>query len=135
MTEQTTPQTPVSGARSHRKRVWFVVILVIVLGILIWRFAVGTSKAADNVVVLSGRIEGDDSAIAPKTSGRVAEVRFREGDSVKAGEAIAILDDAQVHAREDQARAALSASEARQQAAMSQLDALQAQLDQAEIQT
>jgi len=34
-------------------------------------------------VALSGRIEGDDSAVAPKATGRILEVRFREGDSVR----------------------------------------------------
>jgi HlyD family secretion protein len=135
MAGQNTSQTPVSTAASRHKRMWFVVILAIVVGIVVWRIALTTSKAADNVVVLSGRIEGDDSAIAPKTSGRIAEIRFREGDSVKAGEAIAILDDEQIRAREEQARAALSVSEARERSAMSQLAALEAQLEQAQIQT
>src|SRR5262249_49476983 len=105
------------------------------LGIVVWRIAVAMTEAPDNVVTLSGRIEGDSSAIAPKTSGRIADVRFREGDSVKAGDTIAVLDDEQVRAREDQARAAIAVSEARQRAAMSQLAALQAQLEQTQIQT
>src|SRR5262245_312086 len=113
---------------SRRRRLWLVFAIAAVLGVVIWRFAFATSKAPDNIVVLSGRIEGDDSAIAPKTAGRIADVRFREGDSVKAGNIIAILDDDQVRAREEQARAALSASEARERAATSQLAALQAQL-------
>jgi membrane fusion protein YbhG len=119
----------------RRLRWWLVVIVAIVSAVLIWRFAFGTSKAADNIVQLSGRVEGDDSAIAPKTRGRIAEVRFREGDSVKAGDIIAVLDDEQVRAREQQANAALEASEARRSAAMSQLAALQAQLEQSQIQT
>ena len=119
----------------RRLRWWLVVVVAIVSGVLIWRFAFGTTKAADNIVQLSGRIEGDDSAIAPKTRGRIAEVRFREGDRVKAGDIIAVLDDEQVRAREQQASAALDASEARRNAAMSQLAALQAQLEQSQIQT
>jgi HlyD family secretion protein len=89
----------------------------------------------DEVVVLSGRIEGDDSAIAPKTGGRIAEIRFREGESVRAGETIAVLDDEQVRAREEQARAALAVGEARERAARQQLATLQEQLQQAAIQT
>src|SRR5207253_7220619 len=41
-----------------------------------------TPGIPDSRVALSGRIEGDDSAVASKTSGRIAEIRFREGDSV-----------------------------------------------------
>src|SRR5262245_44131882 len=95
------------SAALRRLRWWLVAIVTIIGGYLIWRFAFGTSKASDNIVELSGRIEGDDSAIAPKTRGRVAEVRFREGDRVKAGDIIAVLDDEQVRAREQQANAAL----------------------------
>jgi HlyD family secretion protein len=111
------------------------IIILVVAGIALWRFVFVTPKAPENVVVVSGRIEGDDSAIAPKTSGRIAAIRFREGDAVKAGETIALLDDEQIRAREDQARAALSASEARERAARSQLAALQEQLGGMELQT
>src|SRR5262249_12617514 len=79
--------------------------------------------------------EGDDSAIAPKTSGKIIDVRFREGDTVKSGDVIALLDDEQVRAREEQARAALAASEARERAAQSQLAMLHAQVEQSQIQT
>jgi len=133
MSEQAGSSTPAPASR--QKRWWLIGLVVLIAGIAIWRLALGGSKVPDNIVVLSGRIEGDDSAISPKTSGRILEIRFREGDSVKAGETIAVLDDAQVHAREDQARAALDASEARRQSAMSQLAALQAQLEQSQIQT
>jgi HlyD family secretion protein len=120
---------------TRRRRFWIVAVIVIVLGIVIWGVAFNTAKAPESVIALSGRIEGDDSAIAPKTSGRIADVRFREGDSVKAGDTIAVLDDQQVRAREDQARAALAASQARERAARTQLAALQEQLEQSQVQT
>jgi HlyD family secretion protein len=120
---------------SHRKilRLGFMAAAV-VLGIVIWQLF-ATSKPPENMVFLSGRIEGDDSTVAPKTGGRIAEIRFREGDSVKAGDIIAILDDQQVRARQEQARAALNASEARERAAQTQLGILREQLEQARIQT
>jgi HlyD family secretion protein len=120
---------------TRRKSLLIVAVIAIVLGIVIWRMAFNTSKTSESVVGLSGRIEGDDSAIAPKTSGRIAEVRFREGDSAKAGDTIAVLDDQQVRAREDQARAALAVSVARERAARTQLAALQEQLEQTQVQT
>ena len=87
------------------------------------------------MVALSGRIEGDDSAVAPKTTGRILEVRFREGDSVKAGETIAVLDDEQVFARADQARAAVTVAEARLRSSRDQVAVLQEQLQQNDLQT
>ena len=121
--------------QTRRKVLPLTLIILTVLGIVLWKFVFSKPAAPENVVALSGRIEGDDSAISPKTSGRIAEVRYREGDTVKAGDTIAVLDDAQVRAREDQARAALSAAQAREQSARSQLAKLREQLGQSELQT
>ena len=77
---------------------------------------------------MSGRIEGDDSAVSPKTAGRIIEIRVREGDTVKAGDTIATLDDAQVRAREEQARAALTGAEARAKSANDQIAVYEQQL-------
>ena len=120
---------------ARRKSLWLAVVVALVAGIVIWRLTLATSKLPESVVALSGRIEGDDSAIAPKAGGRIADIRCREGDSVKAGDTIALLDDQQVRAREEQARAALAVSEARERAARSQLAALQEQLEQTQVQT
>jgi HlyD family secretion protein len=132
MTEQTPAAAP---GKRRRKRLPIILIIAIASGVLIWRFMFATPKTPDNVVALSGRIEGDDSAIAPKTSGRITQIRYREGDSVKAGDTIALLDDAQVRAREEQARAGLAVGEARERAARSQLATLQEQLQQSQLQT
>jgi len=121
--------------QTRRKVLPLVLIILIVLGIVLWKFVFSKPAGPETVVALSGRIEGDDSAISPKTSGRIAEIRYREGDTVKAGDTIAVLDDAQVRAREDQARAALSAAQAREQSARSQLAMLREQLGQSELQT
>jgi HlyD family secretion protein len=104
-------------------------------GYFIWKNYVALPKIPGDIVVVSGRIEGDDSAVAPKTAGRILEVRFREGDSVKAGDTIALLDDAQVRAREQQAQAAVTAAEARTKSARDQIAVLQDQLQQNNLQT
>jgi len=46
-------------------------------------------------LVRSPGIEGDDSAVGPKVTGRILEIRVRGGDSVKASDVIAMLDDPQ----------------------------------------
>jgi len=88
----------------------------------------------DSVVALSGRIEGDDSAIASKTSGRVLEVRFREGDHVNQGDVIATLDDEQIKARENQAQAVVDQAKARVASAEQQIAVLTQQLLQSKLQ-
>jgi HlyD family secretion protein len=112
-----------------------MVIAVAAVGIIVWRVFFAKPKLPENIVALSGRIEGDDSAIAPKTTGRILEIRFREGDSVMAGDIIATLSDDQVRAREEQARAGVSIMEARANAARSQIAVLEQQLQQSQLQT
>jgi HlyD family secretion protein len=124
------------AATSSRKR-RIVILLIVVLGVIgavVWRRA-GATNGSDDVVLLSGRIEADDSAVGPKLAGRIVEVRVREGDSVKQGDIIAVLDDEQIRAREDQARAALAQAEARTKAARDQVSVLQEQLRHSQLQT
>src|SRR5215475_7896983 len=119
------PQRPESGVR-RRPRRWMVlavIALVAVAGFLLWR-GVFSRRAPLNIISLSGRIEGDDSAVAPKLGGRLVEVRVHEGDAVNAGDVIAVIDDEQVRAREDQAKAALAQAQARTKAAQEQIAVL-----------
>lgn len=118
-----------------RLRPLLAIAFLAIAGFLLWRFVFTKPKLPDNVVVLSGRIEGDDSSVAPKTSGRILEIRFREGDTVKAGEVIARLDDQQIKAREQQALGAVTQAEARYRSAQQQVLVLREQLQQSQLQT
>jgi len=102
---------------------------------LIWRLFFASATAPENVITLSGRIEGDPAAVAAKLSGRILEVRVREGDTVHAGDVIAVLDEEQIRAREDQAHATVADAEARAEAARAQIAVLQEQLRQSELLT
>jgi HlyD family secretion protein len=142
--EQRTPLPPASRVpppaedkappRSRLVRI-FLIAAVVVAALVIWKVFFATPSLPDSIVALSGRIEGDDSAVAPKTSGKILEVTVREGATVMAGQVIARLDDAQVRAREDQARAALVDAQAKSQAARDQIAVLQDQLRQNQLQT
>src|SRR5579883_2455753 len=124
--EQKTPRTTEPPApappapRSKTVRI-FVIASIVIFGLLIWKLFFASPSLPPSIVALSGRIEGDDSAVAPKTSGKVLDVTVREGDSVTAGQVIARLDDAQVRAREQQARAGLVQAQAQTQAAHDQI--------------
>ncbi|MGA2730792.1 MAG: HlyD family efflux transporter periplasmic adaptor subunit [Terracidiphilus sp.] len=109
-------------------------VVLIAAAILIWNIFFAAPRIPKSIVVVSGRIEGDDSAVASKTTGRILEVRVREGDTVNAGDTIAILDDAQIRAREDQARDTLSEAVAKGAAAQEQIAVLQEQLEQSRLQ-
>lgn len=113
-----------------------ILLVAIVAGaFFIWKVFFATPAVPDSIVVLSGRIEGDDSAVAAKTTGRILEVRVREGDLVKAGDVIAVLDDQQIRDREVQAQAVLAGEEAKAAAAREQIAILDEQLRQNRLQT
>jgi HlyD family secretion protein len=120
-----------------KRKIVPVVVLVVLAGavFLIWRLFFAAPAVPDSIVALSGRIEGDDSAVAPKTAGRIIEIRVREGDIVKAGDILAVLDDRQLRDRQEQAGAALAGADARAKSAHDQIAILQEQLKQNELQT
>lgn len=115
-------------------RIALFLVIVGVAAFFIWRGYFANPPLPASIVAISGRIEGDDSAVASKTAGRVVEIRVREGDTVKAGDVIATLDDAQVRAREEQAKAALAGAEAREKAARDQIAIFEQQIQQNELQ-
>ncbi len=99
----------------------------------VWHFVLAGPGVPAGVIAVSGRIEGDDSAVGAKTSGRVREITVREGDHVQAGQVIATLDDQQIRAREQQAEAAVRQADARVELSRHQITVLDEQLRQNEI--
>ena len=114
-------------------RILAIVLIVAVAVFLAWWFLIRQTPVPHNIITLSGRIEGDDSVIAAKTSGRIREIRVREGDRVKSGDIIAILDDEQAAAREEQAKSAAQAANTRVTQAQQQISVLGEQLKQSNI--
>jgi HlyD family secretion protein len=124
-----------SEKRRSLLRILIPLLVLAGLAFAAWRWYLGRPASSPDIVALTGRIEGDDSAIAPKVAGRILEIRFREGDSVKAGETIAVLDDAQVRARLEQAQDGVAISQAQLKAARDQIAILEDQLKQTVLQT
>ncbi|HKY29858.1 MAG TPA: HlyD family efflux transporter periplasmic adaptor subunit [Pyrinomonadaceae bacterium] len=140
MSDTTENKTEQQGQPSRRSRAAFIapraVALLLIAGTVggaIWYFLLRTPASDPNVIRLSGRIEGDDAAVSAKVSGRIREISVREGDQVKAGQIIAIIDDEQVRAREEQERSLVQQAEARVMSARQQIAVLNAQLEQSNI--
>src|SRR5579871_2047601 len=91
-----------TNAESGRARIVMVLIVLLLLAaaFTVWRVVLAKPSGPANTIVLSGRVEGDDSAVSSKATGRLLEARVREGDEVKAGDVIAVLDDQQLRDRE-----------------------------------
>ncbi|MEO8656846.1 MAG: HlyD family efflux transporter periplasmic adaptor subunit [Bryobacteraceae bacterium] len=123
------------NGKSRAPIIRIVVLLALAVGgYFIWKYVKGPEIPA-GLVQLSGRIEGDDSSVASKTSGRILEIHFREGDLVKQGDIIAVLDEDQIRARENQAQAAVAQAQSRVTSAQQQIAVLQQQLVQSKLQS
>jgi HlyD family secretion protein len=120
---------------ARRRRLGVVAVLVVLglAGFAVWRFVLAPPGVPPGVIAVSGRIEGDDSAVAAKTSGRIREITVREGDQLEAGQVVAVLDDEQIRAREQQATAAVRQAEARVRLAQHQIAVLEEQLRQSQL--
>jgi HlyD family secretion protein len=121
--------------RSVARRIIVLLVVILILaavGLGVWRVFFYVPPLPANIVPLSGRIEGDDSAVSPKTSGRILEIRVREGDRVSTGDIIAVLDDEQLRARVEQAQAQLQQAQAKARSARDQIAVLDEQLRQEE---
>jgi membrane fusion protein YbhG len=109
------------------------VVVLIAIGVGAWRLFFAGPDLPPGVLGVSGRIEGDDSAISAKLAGRIREIAVREGDQVEAGQVLAVLDDAQIRAREQQSEAMVRQARARVRLAQHQVTVYQEQLRQSEI--
>src|SRR3989442_11698596 len=63
-----------------------VAVVVPLVAFAVWRLFLAPPAVAPGVIAVSGRIEGDDPAVAPKGSGRMREITVRDSDGDEAGE-------------------------------------------------
>jgi HlyD family secretion protein len=83
---------------------------------------------------VSGRIEGDETNIAPRASGRIVEIAVREGDSVKQGDLLVRLSGKQTMAGREESSARVTVAERRVEQARGEVAVLQSRLAQLDIQ-
>ena len=80
-----------------------VVVIVAVIGLIV------LDRDPD---IIQGQIEVSEYRVSSKVPGRILELRVKEGDYVKAGDTLAILDAPEVRAKMEQAQSAQSAAAA-----------------------
>ena len=80
-------------------------------------FLSACSRAGDDggVIRLNGRIESTNVDLGPKIAARVAEVRVREGDRVKAGDLLVRLDLGETSIAVEREQAGLRSAQARRE--------------------
>ena len=85
-----------------------VVVIVALIGFL----ALGRDKE-----LIQGEMEVEEYRVSGKVPGRILELRVREGDYVKAGDTLAIIEAPEVEAKMAQAQSAVEAASAMEQMA------------------
>jgi HlyD family secretion protein len=120
-------------SKAKLKKAIIASIVLSLAGGAVWYFLIRKDAGPKNLIKLSGRIEGDDATVSTKIAGRIREITVREGDHVKVGQLIAVIDDDQVNAREEQEESKVQQAEARLRSAQQQVSVLQAQLEESNI--
>ncbi len=94
-----------------RRVAFFVLGIALVAGSLLWTGGIPLPFASrggdDGHLRATGTIEVQEVTLAPKIGGYVAEMRFREGDTVRSGEIVATLRRDDLDADVSRDRAAL----------------------------
>lgn len=85
-----------------------MVIIVALIGF----FALGRDPE-----LIQGQVEVSEYRVSSKVPGRILEIRVKEGDFVKVGDTLAILDAPEVRAKMEQARSAENAAAAQEEMA------------------
>lgn len=91
-----------SMEKINGKLVTFTGIIILVLLIAVFGFIFRQPKAE----YLQGEAEATEVRISGKVPGRIEEFRFNEGEQVRKGDTVAILDSPEVLAKYSQAEAA-----------------------------
>ncbi len=125
--------SPPPGEKTHgkhglRRLALGGVALIALVGIGYWghgywtvgRFQISTDDAY---------VKADSTTIAPKVSGYIAEVLVRDNEPVKAGQALARIDDRDFRVALDQAKADVEAARAAVVSKLAQLEAQQSAID------
>jgi HlyD family secretion protein len=130
--EEKTVHTAKKQRRSGKLR------LLIPLALLLLGLGGGVSyyflnQSKDKDLELSGRVEGYETDVGAKVGGKIESIAVREGDRVKQGQVIAQLDDAELKAQLEGAKARFNAAEQQVNQARLQIDVIQSQIQEAQL--
>lgn len=95
---------------NSRFKKWLIVavalVVVAVVGAFLW-LRYQASEKPEGIASGNGRIEATEVDIATKYQGRIAEILFREGDFLEAGQVVARMDTQTLEAQLRQGRASV----------------------------
>jgi membrane fusion protein (multidrug efflux system) len=100
------PHDRVSDFLREKGKFWLVtggILLLIIASIAWWRFHIYPYASTDDA-----NIDGVEISVSPETGGRIAQLLVDEGDAVKAGDPLFILEDMILQAQKEKARASIA---------------------------
>ena len=93
---------------------------IILVAILIISLNACNKKSANEKYAdkFEGKVKRETITISPKVSGRIIELRVKEGDTVKAGDTLAVIDIPEIEAKLKQTKGAVTSAKAQYEMSM-----------------
>lgn len=88
------------------------IAIVVIAAVLGGAYLLSLGRATSDGLSASGTVEATEASLGFQAAGRIESIRVNEGDRVKAGDTLAVLDRTELGARYAQANAQLAAAQA-----------------------
>lgn len=99
--------------KNKKMRILGILLIILVLGAIVFYHYTLSNKLSEDTITASGTIEATEMDISPRVGGRIITLKVDEGDTVKKGEVIAVLDAKELNARVVQAQGAVLSAQAK----------------------
>lgn len=123
-------EEPKTKVKKKSRLLISVLLLIASASSVYWYFSL---SKVHKVIGVSGRIESYETNVGTKVTGRVNFVAVREGDSVRKGQLIVQLDDAEIQAQLRGTAARLSVAQQQEMQARLQIDVIKTQIQEATL--
>lgn len=115
----TTPAYARSRAKPKKfaiiKKAILALLIIVILGVIAYGLLKSNQSSEPEFITLQGQMQMQQTSIAAKVPGRIAQILVTEGDTVEIGQQLIEMDSPEINAKINQARAG-------KQIAQSQLD-------------
>jgi len=133
MAESISTSEGFQGERKKKKlRILLGVIAIAITGYWGSQQLIPAPTSTPTVLTISGRLEADETNIGVKTGGRITQILVREGDSVKVGQVVALLEDEEVDQQLQAAIAQLTAAQQEEAQARWEVSVVQSRIQEAQ---
>ncbi|SHJ85127.1 HlyD family secretion protein [Tepidibacter formicigenes] len=108
------------------------IILISLLLMSSLLFGCSSTEEAKKDIKFQGIIEAQEVDLNSKIPGKIGDIKFEEGQEVKEGDVIAVIDSKELIAKKSQMEALVNAAKSQYEAAQSQVNAASSQLTKAQ---